>query len=83
MMENKEEHQLTVNVGPLVIGFTTANKRQIQGLIKERNKYRQLLDQCLYALNVVPNTPLSDGVNNSTYSLASEINTTFKKFDCH
>ncbi len=79
MMENRD-HPLTVNVEPFITGITTADKRQIQGLVKGRNEYRQLLDQCLHALNVIPNTPLSDGV--STYALASTISAAFRKFDC-
>ena len=79
MMEDRD-HPLTVNVEPFITGITTADKKQFQGLVKERNEYRQLLDQCLYALNVIPNTPLSDGV--STYALASTISAAFKTFDC-
>ncbi len=81
MMEDKKQHPLTVNIGPFIVGITTANKKQLQGLVRERNEYRRLLNKCLSALNVIPNTPLSDGV--STYMLASEISVTFKQFDCH
>ena len=79
MIENRD-YSLTVNVQPFVDGIITADKNQFQGLVKERNEYKILLDQCLYALNVIPNTPLSDGV--STYALASTISAAFKKFDC-
>ena len=79
MMEDRD-HPLTVNVEPFITGITTADKGQIQGLVKERNEYRRLLDQCLYALNVIPNTPLSDGV--TTYALASTISAAFRTFDC-
>lgn len=80
MMVDRKQHPLTVNVEPFISGITTADKQQLQGLVKERNEYRRLLDQCLYALNVIPNTPVSDGV--STYALASKISATFRKFDC-
>ncbi len=79
-MESKAQHTLAVNLEPFITGVTIADKQQIRGLVKERNEYRWLLDRCLYALNDIPNTPLSDGV--STYALASTISATFRKFDC-
>jgi len=53
------------------------NTEQLQGLVKERNEYRQLLKQCLDVLNQLPNTKVGDL---RTYDLASKIENSFRRF---
>jgi hypothetical protein len=53
--------------------FTQCSKQQIQGLVRERNQYRQLLKQCLYALNTIPNRRIAGLEAGTTYELASAI----------
>ncbi len=60
---------------------TTCNSKQIQGLVKERNEYRRLLRQSLYAFNVLRNQRISESLNDTTYGLASRIDAAFKRFD--
>ncbi|MCW7076415.1 MAG: hypothetical protein OCU18_03875 [Candidatus Syntrophoarchaeum sp.] len=55
-----------------------ADKKQIQGLIRERNEYRQLLDECLYAFNQLPNKRIADGSGGTTYKIAAKIEQVFK-----
>ena len=57
------------------------DSRQIRGLIKERNVYRRLLDECLYLLNNLPNRRISDGSRRTTYNLASDIEKAFRYFE--
>jgi len=58
--------------------WTQADKKQIQGLVKERNQYKQLLDKCLFAFNYMPSHRIGDGNGGSTYKLASKIEEAFK-----
>ena len=37
---------------------TVCDKKQIQGLVRERNQYRQTLEQCLHVLNTIPDTKI-------------------------
>lgn len=61
------------------MGFTECDKKQIQGLVRERNLYRQLLKQSLYVLNATPNRRI-DGLDViTTYELASAIDSTLKQ----
>jgi hypothetical protein len=53
------------------------NTEQLQGLVKERNEYRQLLEKCLDVLNQLPNTKVGDL---RTYDLASKIENSFRRF---
>jgi len=53
------------------------NTEQLQGLVKERNEYRQLLKKCLDVLNQLPNTKVGDL---RTYDLASKIENSFRRF---
>ena len=63
----------------LMFEETAVGATQIQGVVKERNEYRQLLDECLYAFNVLPNQRIT-GNNMTTYMMASKIDAVFKKF---
>lgn len=59
--------------------LTEYDKKQIQGLVRERNQYRQLLKQSLYVLNAIPNRRI-DGLDaKTTYELASAIDSTLKQ----
>lgn len=60
---------------------TTCDSKQIQGLVRERNEYRRLLKRSLYAFNVLRNHPISESLNDTTYALASDIGSAFKRFD--
>jgi len=60
---------------------TTCDSKQIQGLVRERNEYRRLLKKSLYAFNVLRNHRISKSLNDTTYALASEIDSAFKRFD--
>jgi len=57
--------------------MTQVDKKQIQGLVKERNEYKQLLDECLYAFNCLPNKRINDGDGGSTYKIAAKIEQAF------
>jgi len=54
------------------------DKKQIVELVKERNQYVQLLDECLFAFNDMPSHRIGDGDGGSTYKLASKIEEAFK-----
>jgi hypothetical protein len=55
---------------------------QIQGIVRERNTYRQLLDECLYAFNVLPDQRITGSLGNiTTYMMASKIDAVFRQFD--
>ena len=57
---------------------TVADLKQIRGLVKERNEYRQLLDECL---NILPNKKVEGVSEGTTYALAKKIKSSFYKFD--
>ena len=59
--------------------FTQCSKQQIQGLVRERNQYRQLLKKCLYALNAIPNRRIAGLASRTTYELASAIDSVLKQ----
>jgi len=59
--------------------FTQCSKQQIQGLVRERNQYRQLLKQCLHALNIIPNRRIAGLTSGTTYELASAIDSVLKQ----
>jgi len=49
---------------------------QVQGEVRRGNKYRNLLEKCLEALNDTPSFAFKDSNN---YKLAKEIEKTFKE----
>jgi len=59
--------------------FTQCDRKQIQGLVRERNQYRQLLKQCLHALNTIPNRKIAGLAADTTYELASAIGSALKQ----
>ncbi|HFD31338.1 MAG TPA: hypothetical protein ENJ28_01300 [Gammaproteobacteria bacterium] len=59
--------------------FTQCSKQQIQGLVRERNQYRQLLKECLYALNTIPNKRIVGLETGTTYELAAAIGSALKQ----
>ncbi len=59
--------------------FTQCDKKQIQGLVHERNQYRQLLKECLYALNTIPNRKIAGLDTGTTYELASVFGSALKQ----
>ena len=59
--------------------FTQCDKKQIQGLVHERNQYRQLLKQCLHTLNTIPNRRIAGLEAGTTYELASAIGSALKQ----
>jgi hypothetical protein len=60
--------------------FTQCSKKQIQGLVHERNQYRQLLKKCLYAMNTLPNRRIAGLEAGTTYELAAAIGSALKQF---
>jgi hypothetical protein len=58
---------------------TQCDKKQIHGLVRERNQYRQLLKQCLHALNIIPNRRIAGLASGTTYELASAIDSVLKQ----
>lgn len=48
---------------------------------KQQQQYRQLLDECLSAFNVLPNKKIDDGDGGTTYALASKIECVFAEHD--
>ena len=55
------------------MNYLQVEKTQMQEIVAERNKYKRLLDECLYALNNIPYHSIPDGNGSSTYSLAKKI----------
>jgi hypothetical protein len=58
--------------------MTQIDKKQIHGIVKERNLYRCLLDECLFALNALPMHNIADGNGGNTYKLAAKIEQAFR-----
>jgi len=58
--------------------ITQIDKEQIRGIVKERNLYRHLLDECLFALNTLPMQKTADGNGGNTYKLAAKIEQAFR-----
>lgn len=54
------------------------NTEQLQGIVKERNEYKRLLDECLRAFNLLPNRRIQADLN--TYKLASRIEEAIRRF---
>ena len=61
--------------------FTQCSEKQIQGLVRERNHYSQLLKQCLNALNTISNKRIAGLDGGTTYELASAIESALKQFE--
>ena len=59
--------------------FTQCDRKQVQGLVRERNQYRQLLKQCLNVLNTIPNRRIAGLAADTTYELASAIDSVLKQ----
>ncbi len=59
--------------------FTQCDRKQVQGLVRERNQYRQLLKQCLHVLNTIPNRRIAGLAADTTYELASAIDSVLKQ----
>ena len=59
--------------------FTLCDRKQVQGLVRERNQYRQLLKQCLHVLNTIPNRRIAGLAADTTYELASAIDSVLKQ----
>ena len=55
-----------------------ADVTQVRGIVKERNKYKELLDLCVKAFNYIPNTELPVG---NTYTLVSKIEKVLSKYN--
>ena len=51
--------------------FTQCSEKQIQGLVRERNHYSQLLKQCLNALNTISNKRIAGLDGGTTYDPAT------------
>ena len=56
------------------------NKKQYLGLVKERNTYRRLLDECLFAFNSIPMQRVADGDGGNTYKIAVKIEQAFRNY---
>ena len=62
---------------------TIIDTSQLRGIVKERNEYRTLFEECLCAFNSLPNRRFNGKINPShmnTYKLASKIEDTFGRF---
>jgi len=59
--------------------FTQCDRKQVLGLVRERNQYRQLLKQCLHVLNTIPNRRIAGLTARTTYELASAIDSVLKQ----
>jgi hypothetical protein len=55
--------------------------KHVVAIAKERDEYRQLLDECLYAFNYIPNKRIDDGDGGTTYKLAAKIEKQLKKWE--
>ena len=60
--------------------YVQCDKKQIQELVRRERKYRRLLEKCLYALNMIPNSPIP-GLEKDSYQLASEIEEFLARLD--
>ncbi|MBA3006689.1 MAG: hypothetical protein KJ900_05235 [Proteobacteria bacterium] len=58
---------------------TAINVSQLQGIVKERNEYKRLLDECLRAFNLFPRTRIQGNLD--TYKLASRIEEVLRRFN--
>ncbi len=58
---------------------TAINVSQLQGIVKERNEYKRLLDECLRAFNLLPNRRIQGDLD--TYKLASRIEEAIRRFN--
>jgi hypothetical protein len=56
------------------------DKKQHLGLVEERNAYRRLLDECLFAFNSIPNQRVVDGDGGNTYKIAVKIEQAFRNY---
>jgi len=62
--------------------WVKCDKHQIKMEVKERNTYKKLLDECLYALDVLPDQKIEgDYKYGNTYALASEIGKVLREFN--
>ena len=57
------------------------NTKQLQGMVKERNTYKKLLDNCVKAFNTLPNQKLDNNEVKDTYGLVSTIEKELNKFN--
>jgi len=55
--------------------------KQLRGMVRERNAYRKLLNNCVKALNTLPNQKLNDSSIKNTYELVSTIEKDLNKFE--
>lgn len=62
-----------------MITETAVCAMQIQGIVKERNEYKRLLDECLSVFNAVPSQPFID--HHQTYKLKAKIDKAFRRFN--
>jgi len=61
-----------------MIKEATIDVLQLQGIVKERNEYKRLLDECLKAFDTIPNSRIHGDLN--TYKLASTIEAAYRRF---
>jgi len=57
------------------------NTKQLQGMVKERNIYKKLLDNCVKVFNTLPNQKLDNNDVKDTYGLVSTIEKELNKFN--
>ncbi len=57
-----------------------ADQKQIVGIVKERNRYRKLLEECVKAFNMIPNTVINTPDHSDTYQLVSAIEKILNKY---
>lgn len=58
------------------MGWVEVDQKQHLGLVKERNLYKRLFDECLLVFNELPNKELIR--SKGTYALATKIEQAFK-----
>ncbi len=54
--------------------------KQLRGMIRERNTYRELLNKCVRVFNILPNQEFNDLPIENTYELVSTIEKNLNKF---
>lgn len=77
-----------MHLGLRIMGGSARNTIPERGITRlgttmtnETKTYRGLLDECLYALNILPRQRIADGDGGDTYKLAAKIEQAFKTFD--
>lgn len=69
------------DINKALVNTIQVDEQQFKREVAERNRFRLLLDECLFALNNLPRQRIADGDGGDTYKLASKIEAEFKATD--